>query len=273
MAIRSGEQSRSRLFDGNPFDSDLARANSTYAEPEGGRLVRVLEPEKTLTPCQQGVHDDLRTFLLDPQFSCVGAKAAFNADTYRMGVYRDMTDSGALAGLARDLFAFVQEQESLGSDFTTFMASFLGPHVKDEAGFEAHLWDTIQTLYDVDRLYNPSDPGASDDPESGEFGFSFAGRAFFVVGLHPASSRLARRFAWPTLVFNAHSQFDRLKADGRYAKMQAAIRARELSWQGSLNPNLAAFGEASEARQYAGRAVEEEWRCPFHVHAAEGRRG
>ena len=48
------------------------------------------------------------------------------------------------------------------------------------------------------------------------FGFSFAGRGFFVIGLHPASSRLARRFPWPTLVFNAHFQFDRLKADGRY---------------------------------------------------------
>jgi FPC/CPF motif-containing protein YcgG len=273
QAVRSGKQGCSRLFDGNPFDSELARASSAYAKFEGGRLVRVMEPDRELTPCQQGVHDDLRAFLLDPQFSCVGAKAAFNGGTYRMGVYSDMADTGALAGLARDLSAFVQEQESLGSDFTTFMASFLGPHVKDEAGFEAHLWDTLQTLYDVDRLYSPSDPGASDDPASGEFGFSFAGRAFFVVGLHPASSRLARRFAWPTLVFNAHSQFDHLKADGRYGKMQAAIRARELSWQGSLNPNLAAFGEASEARQYAGRAVEDEWRCPFHVHAAEGRRG
>jgi len=34
--------------------------------------------------------------------------------------------------------------------------------------------------------------------------------------------------------------------------------------QGSLNPNLADFGERSEARQYSGREVEEHWRCPFH---------
>lgn len=266
MAIRSEEQSRSSLFDGNPFDSDLARANSTYAEPEGGRLVRVLEPEKPLTPCQQGVHDDLRAFLLDPQFSCVGAKAAFNGGTYRMGVYRDMADSGALAGLARDLFAFVQEQKSLGGEFTTFAASFLGPRAEDEAAFEANLWAVLQTLYDVDRLFHRPDAGASEDPASERFGFSFAGRAFFLVGLHPTSSRLARRFAWPTLVFNAHFQFDHLKADGRYGKMQTAIRSRELRWQGDLNPNLAGFGEASEARQYAGRAVEEGWRCPFQPH-------
>ena len=93
---------------------------------------------------------------------------------------------------------------------------------------------------------------------------------FFVIGLHPASSRRARQFPWPTLVFNAHKQFDRLKADGRYPKMQAAIRVREMAWQGSLNPNLSDFGARSEARQYAGRAVEDNWRCPFQVHGARG---
>jgi len=204
--------------------------------------------------------------MLAPEFSCVGAKSAFNSNTYRMGMYGDMTDSGALAGLARDLFTFAQEQATLKSDFTTFVASFAGPAMASEAEFEGHLWTTLQTLYDVDRLYNPPDPQVAEDPEAGNFGFSFAGRGFFVIGLHPAASRLARRFPCPTLVFNAHFQFDHLKADGRYGKMQTAIRAREMALQGSLNPNLSNFGERSEARQYSGRAVEEDWRCPFHVH-------
>ena len=117
-----------------------------------------------------------------------------------------------------------------------------------------------------DGLFHPPDPKVADDPEAANFGFSFAGRGFFVIGLHPASSRRARRFPWPTLVFNAHFQFDRLKADGRYPKMQAAVRAREMAGQGSLNPNLSDFGTRSEARQYAGRAVSDDWRCPFHVH-------
>ena len=139
-----------------------------------------------------------------------------------------------------------------------------------EEEFEGHLWTALQTLYDVDRLYNPPDPKVAEDPEAGDFGFSFAGRGFFVIGLHPASSRLARRFPWPTLVFNAHAQFDRLKADGRYPKLQGAIRAREMALQGSLNPNLSDFGERSEARQYSGRAVGEDWRCPFHMHGKKG---
>ena len=31
-----------------------------------------------------------------------------------------------------------------------------------------------------------------------------------------------------------------------------------------MNPALKDFGTQSEARQYAGRAVPPDWRCPFH---------
>ena len=96
----------------------------------------------------------------------------------------------------------------------------------------------------------------SDDPDDPLFSFSFGGRAFFVVGLHPHSSRMSRSFRWPALVFNPHSQFGRLRGEGRFERIQHAIREREIAVQGSLNPNLADFGERSEARQYSGRAVE-----------------
>ena len=36
-----------------------------------------------------------------------------------------------------------------------------------------------------------------------------------------------------------------------------------MALQGSINPVLARFGEASEARQYSGRAVLDTWACPF----------
>ncbi len=56
----------------------------------------------------------------------------------------------------------------------------------------------------------------------------------------------------------------RLRADGRYDSLRAAIRDREIALQGSLNPNLSDFGERSDARQYAGGAAGDAWRCPFH---------
>ncbi len=82
--------------------------------------------------------------------------------------------------------------------------------------------------------------------------------------MHAGASRIARCFRHPVLVFNSHRQFEQLRADGRYAKLQQATRERDRAMQGSINPNLADFGAASEARQYSGREVEEDWQCP-HV--------
>ena len=107
----------------------------------------------------------------------------------------------------------------------------------------------------------------SDDPNDPHFEFSFAGRACFVVGIHPASSRWTRRFAWPTLVFNAHFQFEELRTAGKYGRMQDVMRTRDRHLQGSINANLADFGDHSDARQYSGRPVEDAWQCPFHAHA------
>ena len=56
---------------------------------------------------------------------------------------------------------------------------------------------------------------------------------------------------------------------GPRAEAHAAFRAREMKWQGSLNPNLSGFGERSEAREYSGRAIEDDWRGPFHTHQAQ----
>jgi FPC/CPF motif-containing protein YcgG len=104
----------------------------------------------------------------------------------------------------------------------------------------------------------------SDDPANPHFSFSFAGQALFVVGMHPESSRLSRRFRWPTLVFNPRAQFERLRAEGKFERLRTLVRDRDVALQGTLNPNLADFGERSEARQYSGRATEPDWRCPFH---------
>jgi FPC/CPF motif-containing protein YcgG len=246
----------------NPFDGELARTNSAYASFTGGGLVR--EPSGSpVTLLEEFVHDSFRGHVLNPRFSCVGAKAAVRRGQYRTGLYGTMGSRGTVAGLARDLFEFVEDLPHIGDDFTTFVASFGGPHVADEVNFERLLWTQLQGLYDQDQLHHDWDSSVSADPEDPDFSFSFAGRAFFVVGLHPASSRYARRFAWPTLVFNTHEQFERLREGGRFARVREVIRAREIELQGSLNPNLSDFGELPEARQYSGRLVDEGWRCPF----------
>lgn len=137
--------------------------------------------------------------------------------------------------------------------------------VADGQAWEKLLWAQLQSLHELDRTHHAWDATVSSDPADPAFSFSFAGTAFFIIGMHPASSRLARRFAWPTLVFNAHEQFERLRERQVFERMRATVRARDHKLQGSLNPNPSNYGERSEARQYSGRAVAGDWQCPFHA--------
>jgi FPC/CPF motif-containing protein YcgG len=247
------------------FDDPLARAHSAYAAPQAGRLVRADDPGRPLPAVAELVHDSFLALALSPRFPCGGAKAALKRGAYRMGFYGEMAAAGSTAGLARDLSSFLREQGSLGDVYTTFVATFAGPVPAGETEFEDLLWRQLQALHDLDAPHHAWDPTVSDDPEDPRFSFSFGGRGFYVIGLHAASSRWARRFAWPTLVFNAHDQFETLRADGRYKPLQASVRARDRELQGRINPTLRDFGESSEARQYSGRAVGRKWKCPFHA--------
>src|SRR5690606_32243725 len=148
----------------------------------------------------------------------------------------------------------------------SFVALFDGPSDTDEQRFEAMLWSQLQHRQDLDaRRGTPWAEDVSRDPNDPRFSLSLAGHPFFVVGLHPGASRIARRFEVPTVGFHSHRPFARRRGAGRSGKRQAATRTRATALQGSTNPNLADFGTAAETRQYSGRKVEAEWTCPFHV--------
>jgi uncharacterized protein len=200
-------------------------------------------------------------YVLDESFPCVGAKAAVNRGGAVVCAYDRLATLAATAGLATDLRAFLAAPHP--GSMTTFVALFAAPARPSEGRFEHLLWRQLQLLHDVDDV--PWDDSVSSRPDRPDFAFSFAGRACFVVGLHPRASRLARRFERPALVFNRHDQFEELKRDGRYARIQAATRHRDAWLQGTINPMLADFGSRSEARQYSGRAVGPGWQCPFRA--------
>ena len=65
------------------------------------------------------------------------------------------------------------------------------------------------------------------------------------------------------MVFNLHAQFEMLREQGRYEKLRRSILDRDFQLTGSANPMLARHGETSEARQYSGRVVDNDWQCPF----------
>lgn len=206
--------------------------------------------------------------LLDADdYPCVGAKAGLSQgaiETHEFGPLGDRSNDRLLAdGLA----GFVDMIDAAPADdfiVHSYVAIFRGPTDMTERRFEALLWSQLWHMHELDVLTgNHPAQDVSDDVASRHFSLSLSGHPFFVIGLHANASRFARRFSHPALVFNSHRQFEKLRKDGRFEKMQAATRARDVALQGSVNPNLADFGDASEARQYSGREVEADWKCPF----------
>jgi FPC/CPF motif-containing protein YcgG len=201
-------------------------------------------------------------YVQSPTFPCVGARSALNRGTARFQLYTGLGHGGDVARLCNDLEKFSAEFPQPGEAPTTFIAMF-DDRVDDEAQFERRMWRHLQDLHEHDRRRFAWNEAVSCDPGSENFSFSVAGRAFFVVGLSPVASRVARRAPMPCLVFNFHDQFESFRASGKYAGLQKVIRQRDVALQGEINPVLANHGEDSEARQYSGRANGPGWRCPF----------
>ncbi len=254
---------------GNPVDGPLALKNSTLHYIKDGWLAPVDSSACTNEAFLSEVYTEFQNLIQRPAFSCVGAKAAFNNQALGFAIYRELGSQESTAGLGRDLCHFVQSKIATQNEYATFVAVFQNPLNLNEAEFEQLLWQQLEQLHRMDAAHFQWDAQVRSDPANPEFSFSFAGRAFYVLGMHAHSSRVARRFPWPVLVFNPHEQFERLRRDGKWKRMQRTIREREVALQGSVNPMLSDFGKQSEARQYSGRAVPDNWtpptssKCPF----------
>ena len=205
-----------------------------------------------------------RSFITDRSFPCVGAKAALKRDGMRFIVARDFRSAWDDLRILPALLDLAKGYRAEPELFQSLIVLFETGAPGDEPRFEQGLWERLQSLSDKDEwLGQRADPRVAHDPEDPHFAMSFGGEAFFVVGLHPQASRPARRFDTPAMVFNLHDQFETLRAEGRYDKLRAAILDRDEAVAGSINPMLADHGSVSAARQYSGRAVGADWRCPY----------
>jgi FPC/CPF motif-containing protein YcgG len=209
------------------------------------------------------IEREFADFVKSDSFSCLVGKGVVHQKGHVVRTYAPLGTRAATRALAADLAKFSGGEHD-PMKLRAFVAVFPRFAPPTELAFEKRLWSQLQQLHEHDDPDAEWDPSVSDDADDPMFSFSFGGHAYFIVGLHANSSRISRSFRWPALVFNPHAQFGRLRGEGRFKRIQQAIREREIAVQGSLNPNLADFGERSEARQYSGRAVEANWGCPFH---------
>jgi FPC/CPF motif-containing protein YcgG len=215
------------------------------------------------------LREQFASFVADASFPCLGAKAALNSGSYVLSIYEELASPVASQQLARDLAGFARSKICRTNEYASYVAIFERPRLTSEENFESLLWSQLQQVSALDLMRYDWDPAVSSDPRDPVFSFSVGATAFYVIGMHGKSSRKARRFPWPALIFNPHHQFERLRADGRWTRMRDSIRARDVSLQGDANPMLSDFGERSEARQYSGRAVPDDWKPPFQADATK----
>lgn len=207
---------------------------------------------------------ELLAAISDAAFPCLGAKSAMARGMLHTVVCRSLTSAWDDIRIHAELLEWASAYREYPAGLRSLAVVFDGPDELDEKDFEAAMWDRLQSLADKDNWRGqPYDRSVSANVEDPHFSLSFGGAAFFVVGLHPQASRPARRLPRPTLVFNLHDQFERLRGEGRYEPMRAKIMKRDAALAGTVNPMLVRHGEASEARQYSGREVGADWQCPF----------
>jgi FPC/CPF motif-containing protein YcgG len=211
-----------------------------------------------------------RDFVLSEPFSCVAGKTAFRRGLFRYDMFDASSDNELmrLHQSIRDFTHWQNEQWSRGQKFVSFVAQFpLAVRPKaTESEFETFLFSVLRRLNLIDVSQGFTwDQDTSSDPTSSHFAFSLCGRAFFIVGGFPNSSRNTRQFPnHATLVFNSHAQFEALREAKMFTLFQTAIRGREITktFNKNINPNLS---ESSEPGQFSGKAIDSSWTFPFEI--------
>jgi FPC/CPF motif-containing protein YcgG len=204
-------------------------------------------------------------FLNNKAFPCVGARAALARQQIKCMVADHMACPKDDLAILQFLYDFVDDYRKSKKTFHSATIIFKDPGLLNEEMFDELMWGRLQALADLDERNYCYDKRVNADPSSVNFSFSLKEEAFFIIGLHPASSRQARQFKYPTLAFNPHAQFEKLKETNSYEMIKNVVRKRDIAYSGSVNPMLQDFGKSSEAFQYSGRNYSDQWQCPLNI--------
>lgn len=198
------------------------------------------------------------SYVLDGSHPCVMARFMVNGKQVFLASYGELGDADRCADACHNFYKVLVASEA-DSSLYSLVAAFLSQASHTEKALDRALWNQLNGMHQLDRNLLSWNSCVSQDPANPKFSFRGSGTAWYVVGLHPAASRSSRQFAFPTLIINRHAQLTALREQGRYDQ----IRERDVQLQGSVNPMLKDHGDASEAIQYSGRAVDTQWSRPF----------
>ncbi len=229
--------------------------------PEKGNLISYHSLVAKGDPAKP-VAEEIKALVSQKNYPCVAALRSYHKDDYQVGFYGKFGEGEHWRELRNDLLFFLQEQKRTSSIYLSFWAVFEEQEFS-EADFETALWKELSFLTSEEDRKNDWPANSVQDPADPGFRFALGGSEFFVVGLHSQSSRQARRFSRPAMIFNVFSQFDQLMKLGQYEGMVALNRERDQKFQGSVNPMVAAHGESWESIQFSGKMNPGTWKCPF----------
>lgn len=216
-------------------------------------------------PANTEIIKEYLAYLKQKEFPCIGAKAALAKQQVKCMVADNMACPNDDAEILRFLYDFVDAYRNSKEFYHSAAIIFSGPQIIDEEIFDDLLWQRLQSLENLDAKNYHYDNRVEADPSSAKFSFSIKEEAFYIIGIHPASSRHARQFKYPTLVFNPHAQFEQLRETTKYEVMKNVVRKRDIAISGSVNPMLEDFGKSSEVYQYSGRKYDDSWQCPLKI--------
>ncbi len=212
---------------------------------------------------KQSIIGDYLSFLNEKQFPCIAAKAALARKNVKCMVVSHMACPQDDTEILQFLYEFVDDYRKSKDFYHSATIIFANPKIFNEEMFDNLLWQRLQAIQKLDAKKYYYDNRVEADPSSAKFSFSIKEEAFYIIGLHPLSSRQARQFKYAALVFNPHDQFEHLKTTSKYENMKNAVRKRDIALSGSVNPMLMDFGTASEVFQYSGKKYDESWECPL----------
>lgn len=216
--------------------------------------------ESNIAPIE--IKKSFKEFIINKNHPCVMARSLFTNDDVEIHSFAELGSKKTAEELLKAIEQYLLHYNFEDKKFETLIAVFPNEEIISELEFEEKMWKQLQLLHNIDS--HPWDSEVSSNPEDSKFSFSIAGKAFYIIGMHPKSSRMARQSPYPAMIFNLHWQFEKLRDMGVYQRVKKRIRKADEKLQGSINPMLDDFGDSSEARQYSGRAVDSNWKCPFH---------